>query len=170
MNDLRNISSDKIWRQRGEGGRMSDNSWPPGRPVEFPCGPEWVTRRHLSSCIHTYLASEDGSLSTPNLFVRNGFTMHVYQIHLKLVVMDKKYVKIYFGESWGHLYMKTAATWSCVHSFQLFNAMTQQFLILRYCADFLAHFATSVIRKCCKFCLNPSPHLSTTSSEMEVSL
>ena len=71
MNDLRNISSDKIWRQRGKGGRMSDNSWPPGRPVEFPCGPEWVTRRHLSSCIHTSLALVDWSLTSPNLFVRN---------------------------------------------------------------------------------------------------
>ena len=67
----RNISSDKIWRQIGKGGRMSDNSWPPGRPVEFPCGPEWVTRRHLSSCIQTSLALANWSLSTPNLFVRN---------------------------------------------------------------------------------------------------
>ena len=67
----RNISSDKIWRQMGKGGRMSDNSWPPGRPVEFPCGPEWVTRRHLSSCIQTSLALANWSLSTPNLFVRN---------------------------------------------------------------------------------------------------
>ena len=39
------------------------------------------------------------TLNTKLIYEKQGFTMHVYQIHLELVVMDKEYFEVYFGES-----------------------------------------------------------------------